>query len=71
MIDAFGDSTRLKGSRLELSSAKAVITGLSAAGVRHLAVISTLDVRDSADRASFAYDRLLILTMIREVVSGK
>lgn len=70
-IDTIGGSTPWKDSGLEAATAKAIIAGLQAEGVRRLVVVSAMGVSESADQAGFVYGRLLLPTMMRGVVSDK
>lgn len=71
VIDTIGGTTPWKDSGLEASTAKAIITGMKAEGVRRLIVISAMGVGESADQASFIYGKLLMPTMMRGVVKDK
>lgn len=70
-IDTIGGTTPWKDSGLEASTAKAIIAGMQAEGVRRLVVISAMGVGGTDDQASFVYGKLLMPTMMRGVVKDK
>lgn len=71
VIDTIGGSTPWKDSGLEASTAKSIIAGMTAEGVRRLIVISAMGVGESADQAAFVYGKLLMPTVMRGVVKDK
>ena len=71
VIDTIGGTTPWKDKGLETSTAKAIIAGMKAEGVRRLLVISAAGVGGSDDQVSFAYAHLLMPTMLRGSVKDK